>query len=127
MPYLQHVVQHLKKMTINKKDFWDTNFYNHPDLTDEIVEIAEESLKVKLPRLLIQLLKIQNGGYTKGFVFPMKQKTTWAENYIPLNELFGIVINISIETGQNILNTNYMIHEWGLPDNQVLLAGDGHG
>ncbi|MBX2901593.1 MAG: SMI1/KNR4 family protein [Cyclobacteriaceae bacterium] len=113
-------------MAINKADFWDDNYYNHPPLTDDMVTTAETLLKVKLPTLLIDLLKIQNGGYTKGFAYPMTVKTTWAENHVPLSELFGIVTDQTIETGQNILDTAYMIEEWGLPDKQVLLNGDGH-
>jgi len=113
-------------MAINKADFWEDNYYNHPPLTDDMVTTAETLLKVKLPTLLIDLLKIQNGGYTKGFAYPMTVKTTWAENHVPLSELFGIVTDQTIETGQNILDTAYMIEEWGLPDNQVLLNGDGH-
>ncbi|MDI9868969.1 SMI1/KNR4 family protein [Flectobacillus roseus] len=113
-------------MTIHKADFWDNNYYNHPPLTDDMVSTAETLLKVKLPTILIDLLKIQNGGYTKGFAYPMTVKTTWSESHVPLSELFGIVTDQTIETGQNILDTAYMIEEWGLPDKQVLLNGDGH-
>jgi len=56
----------------------------------------------------------------------MTVKTTWSENHVPLSELFGIVTDRTIETGQNILDTAYMIEEWGLPNKQVLLNGDGH-
>jgi hypothetical protein len=112
-------------MSINKSEFWDSNEYNHP-LTEDMVNFAEEMLNVKLPNLLIELLKIQNGGYTRGFVFPMTKKTTWAENHVPLSELFGIVTDENTETSQNILDSQYMIDEWGLPEKQVLLAGDGH-
>jgi hypothetical protein len=31
-----------------------------------------------------------------------------------------------IKTAHNILDTQYMIEEWGLPEKQVLLTGDGH-
>jgi hypothetical protein len=79
-------------MEINKNEFWDSNYYNHPRLTDDILKIVEEQLRVKLPELFIELLRIQNGGYTKGFVFPMTQRTTWADNHVPLSQLFGIVI-----------------------------------
>lgn len=113
-------------MTINKADFWDKNYNNHPTLTDDMITTAEAMLNVKLPTLLIDLLKIQNGGYTKGFAYPMTVKTTWAENHVPLSELFGIVTDPTINTGQNILDTAYMTEEWGLPDKQVLLNGDGH-
>ena len=113
-------------MSIDKNDFWDDNYYNHPPLTDKMIKNAESALKVQLPKLLIELLKIQNGGYTKGFVFPMNQRTTWSESHVPLSEMFGIVPDKSIETGQNILNTEYMTNEWDLPKKQVLLSGDGH-
>ncbi len=75
---------------VDHNDFWDSNYYNHPDLTDEMVGIAEELLKVKLPASYINLLKIMNGGYTKGFAFPMAVPTTWSENHIPLDTLNGI-------------------------------------
>jgi hypothetical protein len=91
-----------------------------------MIVFAEKQLKVKLPNLLIDLLKIQNGGYTKGFSFPMTEKTTWSENHIPLSDLFGIVIDKSIQTAQNILDSDYMTEEWGLPKKQILLTGDGH-
>jgi len=113
-------------MTINKADFWGNNYYNHPPLTEDMVATVETSLNVKLPSLLIELLKIQNGGYTKGFAYPMTIKTTWAENHVPLSELFGIVTDPNIKTGQNILDSAYLIEEWGLPHKQVLLTGDGH-
>jgi hypothetical protein len=113
-------------MGIDKKEFWGSNYYNHPPLTDEMVKIAENELGVKLPKTLIELLKMQNGGYTKGFAFPMTKKTTWAENHVPLSDLFGIVIDKNIRTGQNIMDTHYMTKEWGLPEKQVLLTGDGH-
>ncbi|HYF69161.1 MAG TPA: SMI1/KNR4 family protein [Ohtaekwangia sp.] len=113
-------------MAIDKRQFWDSNYYNHPPLTDEMIVVAETTLGVKLPTPLIELLKIQNGGYTKGFAFPMTQKTTWAENHVPLSELFGIVLDENIESAQNIMDTGYLIEEWGLPEKQVLLTGDGH-
>ena len=113
-------------MGIDKQEFWDSNYYNHPPLSDEMVASAENELGVKLPETLIELLRIQNGGYTKGFAFPMTQKTTWAENHVPLSDLFGIVFDKNIRTAQNIMDTDYMTKEWGLPEKQVLLTGDGH-
>jgi len=112
-------------MGINKNEFWGTNYYNHPPLTGEILESAEKILGVKLPSRLIELLKIQNGGYTNGFAFPIKQKTTWADSHVPLSELFGIVPDKNIRTVQNIM-IDYIPKEWGLPEKQVLLTGDGH-
>ncbi len=113
-------------MGISKNEFWDTNYYNNPPLTEDMILTAEKTLGVKLPARLIELLQIQNGGYTKGFVFPMTQKTSWSDDHVSLTELFGIVTDPEIESGHNILDTAYMTAEWDLPGKQVLLAGDGH-
>jgi SMI1/KNR4 family protein SUKH-1 len=112
-------------MNIDKNDFWDENYYNHPPIIDAMIVNAEEILGVKLPELLIKLLRIQNGGYVADLVFPMKEPTSWAENHIALSEMFGIVTDKSIETTQNLLDSEY-VKEWGIPEKQVLLSGDGH-
>ncbi len=112
-------------MSIDKSKFWGTNHYNHPPLTEEMIAIAEKSLDVKLPALFIELLRIQNGGYTAGFAFPMTQKTTWADDHVPLSKLCGIVTDESIKTAHNIMDSHYMTEEWELPPKQVLLAGEG--
>lgn len=113
-------------MNISKTEFWDSEYYINIPLTNEMVLIAEKELNVKLPSLLIELLQIQNGGYTKGFGFPMTQPTSWADNHVPLSELNGIVIKSTSETIHNLLQTPYMTKEWGIPEKQVLLSGDGH-
>src|SRR5687767_12998281 len=113
-------------MAIPPDKFWRSNHYNHPPLTDEMVAMAERELGVILPAQYISLLRIQNGGYTHEFGFPMTRPTTWAEDHVPLHDLAGIVTNPEIRTAQNILDTAYMVEEWGLPPRQALLSGDGH-
>jgi len=113
-------------MSISIDEFWGSNYYKHPPLTEKMISDAENQLGIKLPLELISLLKLQNGGYTKGLAFPMFQETSWSENHIPLRDLNGIVADKAIETAQNILDTAYMTEEWELPEKQVLLSGDGH-
>lgn len=113
-------------MTFDINHFWGDDDNDNPILTNEMVAFAENALNVKLPPLFIQLLKKQNGGYNNGFAFPMPQKTSWAKDHIPFYELFGIVTDPTIESVHNILETDYMIKEWGLPKRQVLLTGEGH-
>jgi hypothetical protein len=117
---------YLRRMAVPQDKFWRSNFYKHPPLTDEMLAIAERRLGVKLPEEYVQLLRIQNGGYTQHLGFPMSQPTTWADDHVPLQELFGIVTDEAIDTAQNVLATGYMTREWGLPPHQVLLSGDGH-
>ena len=105
--------------------FWGANSYNNPPLTDDMIIFAEKMLDVELPSRLIELLRVQNGGYTKGFGFPMSQKTTWSSNHVPLESLCGIVVDTSIKTADNLLKSKYLIKEWSLPERQVLLTGEG--
>lgn len=114
-------------MTIPDDQFWRPGASMRPPLTDEMLAAAEERLGVRLPAELVRLLRLQNGGNTDGFRLPMTTPTTWAEDHIPLYELFGIVTDPSVGTGQNLLDTEYLTDEWDLPPGQVLLAGDGHG
>jgi hypothetical protein len=113
-------------VAIDPNHFWRTNYYDHPSLTNEMVVEAERQLGVKLPEEYLALLWIQNGGYTQRFGFPMPRPTTWAEDHVPLHELFGIVTDSELRTAQNILQTAYMTREWDLPPRQVLLTGEGH-
>lgn len=107
-------------------DFWSTNYYEHPPLTDVALARAERILGVRLPAELIMLLRVQNGGYTKGFSHPMAQPTTWAKDHVPLHDLSGIIVDPAHSSPMNMVRTAEMTLEWGLPPKQVLLSGDGH-
>jgi hypothetical protein len=113
-------------MAIDVHAFWGDNYYAHPPLTDDMLAQAEAALGVKLPGELVDLLRIQNGGYTLGFAHPMSKPTAWAKDHVPFDELAGIVTDPDISTVQNLLLSEYMTKEWGLPPRQVLLAGGGH-
>jgi hypothetical protein len=87
----------------------------------------EATFRVRLPVRYVELLKIQNGGYTRGFVFGTHQSTSWAKDHVPVSELAGIGRRDLAPSGlHNLWNTEYMTREWGLPPRQLLLAGDGH-
>jgi hypothetical protein len=113
-------------MQIKPSEFWGTDYYKNPKLTDAMVAEAQRILGVTLPEAFIALLRVQNGGYTRCFVFPTSRRTTWAEDHVPLDELYGIDPKDDLTRSHNILHTAYMTEEWGLPPKQVLLAGDGH-
>jgi hypothetical protein len=113
-------------MAIDPNNFWDDNFYNNPPFTDEMLVAAERRLGVRLPAEYVALLRIQNGGYTRGFEFPMSQRTSFGD-HIPFWELSGIGPPDDLKRlTHNIYNRDYMTRGWGLPEKQILLAGDGH-
>jgi hypothetical protein len=113
-------------MAVRDESFWGDNSYKHPPLTEELLALAEETLGVTLPLEYVELLRIQNGGFTAGFAFPTSVKTTWADDHVPLDELCGIVAGDDTDSAQNLMDNAYMCEEWHLPPRQVLIAGDGH-
>ncbi|SHK68043.1 SMI1/KNR4 family protein [Hymenobacter psychrotolerans] len=113
-------------MQLNPATFWRDNDTQRPPLTAALVREAETTLGVQLPPALLDLLRVQNGGYTNEFAFPMPPPTPWGDDYLLLDELFGIVPDPTLRTTQNLLDTPYLTAEWCLPPRQVLLAGDGH-
>ncbi|SHE54417.1 SMI1/KNR4 family protein [Pedobacter caeni] len=111
---------------MNKNDFWDMSRPSDgPILDAELIAYAEKVLNVRLPILLIDLLKIKNGGSTRDFALPTTIKTCLGDSYLRIDELYGIGDD-HLSSKANLLHSAYLIKEWGLPDKQVLLLGDGH-
>jgi hypothetical protein len=111
---------------IDPAAFWLFDRERNVPLTDDLLEHAERVLGVKLPASYVRLLRAHNGGYTRGFVIPTVQPTTWADDHVTISELFGISAAPPPVGAHNILDSAYMTDEWELPPKQVLLAGDGH-
>ncbi|MGM9922980.1 MAG: SMI1/KNR4 family protein [Bacillus sp. (in: firmicutes)] len=104
-----------------KNNLWqDDDYYRQAPLTDEAVAMAEEIFGVKLPEAYIAILKEQNGGYINYDSFPSSVSTSWAEDHVNVDHIFGIA------KGSGIMETPYYIQEWELPENIILLSGDGH-
>src|SRR5215216_5343247 len=105
--------------------FWNPRiqFEVQPPLTDEMVGRAEDMLGVQLPNAYLALLRFQNGGYTADAfqVHPAPEPTSWAIDHVPFDSMFGIGQN-----NEGILQTPYLLQEWGMPAGLVLLTGDGH-
>ncbi|MFB8277737.1 SMI1/KNR4 family protein [Nocardia colli] len=103
--------------------FWSDSDYGVLDpLTDDAVRAAENQLGVELPASLLRLLRVQNGGTVadQWNAFPFPAPTPGIDSYAP----FDVVMGVGPTDG--LLDTPYLIKEWGLPAPIVLLAGDGH-
>ncbi|WP_097869047.1 SMI1/KNR4 family protein [Streptomyces sp. rh34] len=106
--------------------FWGDGDYGvQPPLTDEMVREAERALGVRLPAALLDLLRVQNGGIvaTDHDAFPTSQPTSWSKDHVPFDHLMGIGRRDGMTS---LLDTPYLIDEWGMPAPLVLLSGDGH-
>ncbi|MFE9581157.1 SMI1/KNR4 family protein [Nocardia sp. NPDC006044] len=102
--------------------FWSDSDYGVLDpLTDDGVRAAENQLGVELPASLLRLLGVQNGGTVadQWNAFPFPALALGIDSYAPFDVVMGVGPN-------GLLDTPYLIKEWGLPSPIVLLAGDGH-
>ena len=102
--------------------FWEEedDYCKLKPLTEELVEKAEKDLKVKLPPSYINILKEQNGGFITFNSYPTDVPTSWAENHIHVDHIFGI------GEKNGILESEYLIKEWDMPEGLVLFNGEGH-
>ena len=106
--------------------FWDgsTDYGVQPPLTDQLVQQAQRTLEVTLPASLVTLLRRQNGGRVAAGLgaFPTSAPTSWANDHVPFEYLIGIGHRPG---ALSLLDSAYLIGEWGLPASLVLLSGDG--
>ncbi len=105
------------------QSFWDGK-PAHSAASDQLVREAESALGVPLPPEFVSLAKVQNGRYTKGFVHPMTQRTSWAPDHVPLPWMAGISVANNSGVSMNIMQAEYLSNEWGLPPKQVLISGE---
>ncbi|SEC77991.1 SMI1/KNR4 family protein [Streptomyces sp. TLI_105] len=107
--------------------FWGEGPYGAPPpLTDAVVREAEHRLGVRLPASLLELLRDRNGGVVAEAwnAYPTDVPTSWSDDHVPFDLMRGIVE----EDGDHfsILDSPYLVEEWGLPSPLVLLSGEGH-
>lgn len=105
--------------------FWETTSEALPPLTEEMVEAAEAELGVRLPGSYLALLGVRNGGRPAApfTAFPTSRRTSWAEDHVPFEEMFGIG---PVGSEDGLLGNAYLCEEWEIPDGLVLISGDGH-
>ncbi|HHT7218711.1 TPA: SMI1/KNR4 family protein [Bacillus cereus] len=107
-----------------KSTIWaDDDYLKLAPINDELIKKAEEVLDVKLPESYINLLKEQNGGTLRLDVHPTSKPNSWADDHVNVSGLYGISFD---ENESSILESRYLIREWEMPENIILLSGDGH-
>ena len=107
-----------------KSTIWaDDDYLKLAPINDELIKKAEEVLNVKLPESYINFLKEQNGGTLRLDVHPTSKPNSWADDHVNVSGLYGISFD---ENESSILESRYLIREWEMPENIILLSGDGH-
>ncbi|MFS0786637.1 SMI1/KNR4 family protein [Shouchella sp. 1P09AA] len=89
--------------------------YQLEEVKSDDFTIVENKIGLKLPQSYKNLMMLQNGGSLN------KNKITIDQNTITINYLMGA----SKDSDEGILQSEYFKNEWGLPDNIVLLSGEG--
>lgn len=103
------------------KPFWDRESEEtFKKINEKGIAKAEKKLGVILPDTYKKLILEQNGGYTLHNAFPTDQPNGWAEDHVSFDHLRGIAKN------EGIMDSDYLIEEWELPEGLVLICGDGH-
>lgn len=98
----------------------DADEYKLEPLNVELVKKAQDKLGIILPELYISILQEQNGGYIKFDSHPSNTPNSWADDHVNVDHILGI------GNENSILDSPYLIEEWDLPKNVVLISGDGH-
>jgi hypothetical protein len=99
-------------------------FDDFPIVDDALVRFVEERLGKTLPSSYLNLIRQQNGGYLLRNAFPTSVRNYSADGYIPVDYIAGLSRDEDSVNG--VLVTRYMVAEWYLPSELVLLCGDGH-
>ncbi|MCY7572346.1 SMI1/KNR4 family protein [Bacillus pumilus] len=105
------------------KQFWANQSddpYTLKKISEKDILKTEKKLGVKLPQEYKNLVLEQNGGYLECNAFPTDRPTSWAEDHIQFDHLLGI------GKKEGILESDYLIKEWELPKDIILISGDGH-
>lgn len=111
--------KHLTNHTMTKnelKNIWSVPKYLpylQPDLTDEILEKAENQIGFKLPQELVEILKIQNGGYLR-----YKLPDSTLEKISGVGAYFPSLIDFDWEEDKEYVSFEL--------DGLVPIDGDGH-
>ncbi|MEK3710077.1 SMI1/KNR4 family protein [Bacillus sp. FSL K6-1005] len=90
------------------------------DIREEEIKKIEKKLKLNLPEVYKKLIIQQNGGLIHFNAFPTDQETSWADDHIEVDHIRGLGKDLGI------LESEYLIKEWGLPQRLLLIQGDGH-
>lgn len=101
--------------------FEDSTYYTGPELTDDMVSIAEERLGYRLPTSYVELLRVRNGGKPRRRCFRTPFKTSWAPHHIQIEAIRGVGGTWGIDSPGG-LSSAAMIAQWGYPTIGIVIC-----
>lgn len=100
---------------------WDEeiedNRYALKPVTKRAVTRFEKRLKLTLPKSYKELVHVQNGGSLQFNLVKIADSPT--EKYLKIDHIYGI-------GSPGLVDSPYLIKEWGLPEQTILFSGDGN-
>ena len=105
-------------MKFNIRDYlWLPSSTNEPiPVPDSTIQEAENILGVKLPQSYLNIMRNRIGNRLRFDTFP--SPSDYAGSKYPFIHRFRAIIELS--------QSKWLCDEWQMPQNLVLLAGDGH-
>ena len=110
----------------NFSGFWSDseyalNEYVNEPASDELIKSIEKELGYTLPASYIELMKIHNGGILLKNCHPSSEPTSWADDHVGINGIFGIGRKKSYSLCGDA-GSRFWIEEWGYPDFGVYIC-----
>jgi hypothetical protein len=102
------------------RDAADARYIDAP-LTDEKVSLVERTLSYALPAAYVAMAKSQNGGMPNRTVHRTSAPTSWAEDHIEINGIFGIGGG-KHSTLCGAAGSRFWIDDWGYPPIGIYFA-----
>jgi hypothetical protein len=107
-------------------DFWEESEYSKrvyeaEPMTDDLVSAVEAKLGYTLPRFYVELMRTQNGGVPIRTCYRTNQPTSWSDDHIAVNCIYGIGSSKS-NTLCGEFSSQFWIDKWGYPPIGVYFA-----
>lgn len=107
-------------------DFWNDSDYSKNEYisespVEEIISKVEEEIQYKLPKAYVELMKLHNGGLVNKCYYKIKTSTSWAEDHIAIDGIYGIGFDKSNSLCGEF-GSRFWIDEWEYPDIGVVIC-----
>ncbi len=99
--------------TFDDKDHEEDDYVSEP-VSDQEVRRLEKALGYKLPESYVALCRRQNGGTPKNTAHRTSQPTSWTEDHVAIEGIYGIGSEKANSLGGSF-GSQFWIDEWGYP------------
>jgi hypothetical protein len=111
---------------IDPAEFWDDSTaaarsYVSPAPDEGVIAQVQAELGYRLPRSYISMMRRHNGGLLRRSCASANSRTTWADDHVAINGIFGIDRRLE-HSLCGATGSQFWIDEWGYPALGVYFA-----